>query len=341
MQRFLHSIVKTACVTFIFVLVTVNCAAAQYQSTTSEELASKGITFDKEAAANFKITLKKQAYLTDTATRRLDELNALYLTYKVEGDKNTYTVYRSPDYILALNDKSVIAMSKRGAFRLSRPAIDKPYRLEIAITVSELAANPGVWQEFIRSSGLRAKGIFPHGDSDSPFLQIDSILGRAVSTIQKIEPDTNGRLWLDYIYTPVLKGKGILSETGRLLIDPKNYNVVLENLRTLSEKDLPKAVTTIHEKLSYQAPSSEIPFALVNEWNFTETADGNKPILHHLKFTDYKIEKLDRERLRLSFYNLPNELVEDATSYQFIWLIALVLALISSAVFLILFFRKA
>jgi hypothetical protein len=111
--------------------------------------------------------------------------------------------------------------------------------------------------------------------------------------------------------------------------DGTEYLIRKQELVLRMSEDGP-IVGSVAEEYRYYPPTAAIPVHHLKERICTQSLTKQPTILNKYMYTDYKIETLPSERLHLSYYGLPNELVEDeTTTYRwFWWTLALVTVII-------------
>lgn len=290
---------------------------------TGQRASGQYLEYDEEVVEEHSRSRRDCSSLTAPAVERSKLLARIPTYYKVSGRFHS-RIHRGSGYVLmrhlqAKDKWATVALSTRGGFSLAKDAAS--YRLEKAITASEVASDPQAVMRFVSSSGVSRFGGIVEGGEDSLIPQIDTILNLAMTTDVEQVPLPDGTVRVNYSRTKPVRHSDTKT-VGFAVVDPARRNIVLEwnDIETHLARGVP--VVTINRKMTYTRPSADFPCDLIETYESKLDVHGSKkPAIEKLLFTDYKIEKIDPEQLRLSYYGLPNELVEDVPDTTRYWFV--------------------
>ncbi len=265
-------------------------------------------------------------------------LSTSKLAYYFKWNKlRKFKVYVSKDYTAYFRDDEVACLSAKGGFVLSKDKASGQYRVDAAVTASEVRRGGSALEAFLSRAGYKHYGIGSHlepANQPSSALAQLAVLTAGGFTRADIARQAADVSAIDYCRRmPGDQTIGPIVVTGRMVLDDRMGYVVTKHSQSCRSESGGREVWSLTHDLVYSPPTEAIPFAVAAECVKTLTVSSNKPEVDQWTYTDYAIEPLPRERLRLSYYGLPNELIEDEPAdLTAVWVGAGVLTLIVATV---------
>ena len=270
--------------------------------------------------------------------RRKDKFTELDLAYEIWSEgKRLSSVHLSDDYTVMLGVERIVCLSKYGGFILKKvKGKSAKFRLEAAVTASEVRAGNDTLKAFITRAGFEKYGISPHTNPPNQIvspLEFFAMFGYSDVKVSQHESDT---IRLNYRFQTQRKDAGPMISDGEMVISPVNDYGLLKHTENLLNKNNGEQVGTVVTELTYQQHTNSIPLSLPASLRIEERLGHNPPYIVTWEYKNYRIEQFPEEQLHLAYYGLPNELVEDEswTDTNLLWIAIAAVFLIAVTVVL-------
>jgi hypothetical protein len=242
------------------------------------------------------------------------------LYYQIQKDNMpSAEIYTSDSYIYKNSGTQIMCLSNSSGFTVQKTKSNAIFQLVYAVTTSEIRLRRPPYERFVSANDYKSLSINLFAEKSHQSISAASILSG--ENILWIQPNFINAGPNNVTYEIVNPGQNDHWKRYGIIefYDNKDFLIrKLEGVIRMSE-DGP-IVGSATEEYTYYSPTAIIPVHHLKERISTQSLSKQPNRTNKYLFTDYKIEKLPPERLKLSFYGLPNELVEDeTTSYEWLW----------------------
>lgn len=225
-------------------------------------------------------------------------------------------VYTSSYYTVVLGPDCVICLSERGGFKLQKSGDAAVYRVEKAATVKDIRNKTAGFRHFLETAGYDMFGVVPHlSNSSISQIGLDIDYFKEQQLVNLTVTRDNDTTIVDHVSKTTdldnlncnIYSNAVAQSSGERLIYKHSMSIKYGPINT-------KATSTRQDSYTYYSPGTLYPISLLKDRTRTEMVAGNPSINTNNEYRNYRILEFPADQLRLSYYGLPNELVEDDTS---------------------------
>jgi hypothetical protein len=262
-----------------------------------------------EELAKYSPMISASQSIVGPAAKRAMSLAKMSMSYRVTSRLGKCKIYESPDSTLVESDDGLVyAYSQNnGGFFLRKVPGHINYSILNILPADQAAGDQTAGEKFEKKCSLNAFAPRLHS-SPRPeiMLMTTELLFGANIKIVSQEPGTGSLLKVSFQQVSLDSVPNSTGMSGTVIID-RSADCVITKLDYKSS-GLGSA-NFYRDTRSYHPPAADIPFSLLNELNITEQAPGAKaPHERKFVFSDYKLESIPPEKLRLSYYGIDNSL---------------------------------